>query len=384
MWRSVSIPLLLLAIACGGGRPDGRVREIRQAAPEPAGGRYVVAAPVAALALPASPSNLTLHGTALYVFMNRGGMAVFDVGDPASPTLTARFDASSFDLTAPGVPAARPHYFFSGTIDGDRLLVADRSRNLILVFDIAHPFAPRLTGAVALPGAPMQVVPYRNDWFVPLGGAGLARLTRPADFATTTTEKTIRVLAPDARPVLRQWDFVKAVAPYDDRWLLVADGYDGGLRMLDTTDSGRPRPVAGFQTGNSCDGVLPFGGFAAVNNRARGVLLVDLTDPARPFLLSHHCRWLGEALSCLDRWGGHGLLAGQRSGFVDVIDVQHPAEPVWLARLPTGRPVNCLTVGGPDGDLFFAGLEWPAYQYRRAQPENLQVWRLIRRGDGWN
>lgn len=355
----------LILLACNSGRPDGRLRSIREAAPAPRGGEYAVAEKVATVALPAFPVSFTINGAALYVFMNEKGIAVFDLKDPAAPALVNVVPAP------PPASRARLTYLHSGAVDAGEMFVADRAGDRILVYDVRDPLAPAYSRTIeTAAGPPMDILPAGDRLIAPMGGAGMIDLPRQAEGSA------------DALPMLKNWDYVKQAEFYPHafpaRWLLVADNYDGGLRVLDFADPRHPVERAAMQIGGFCDSLLAFDGFALLANRGRGMMIVDLADPARPYLLSLFNDNSDAWVSCLAKWGAHGVVAGQRFAYFDLFDVENPKTPLWLGRVPTERPVVCLEV---QGDLAYVGTQWPDYRQPGMQPETLQVWRLERRRD---
>ncbi|MBG8553334.1 LVIVD repeat-containing protein [Hymenobacter guriensis] len=98
------------------------------------------------LALSAAPYGLALAGTALYIATNDGKLHVYDVATPANPTLlgSAAGGSSPIDLAVAGTKAVLVNYDATG----------------VQIFDISNPAAPTLesTGP-ALPAAVAATVP---------------------------------------------------------------------------------------------------------------------------------------------------------------------------------------------------------------------------------
>ncbi|MFP2926792.1 LVIVD repeat-containing protein [Pyxidicoccus sp. 3LG] len=80
-------------------------------------------------------------GDALYVASSVSGLLVFDISNPAEPTLLR---------SLPGGPALNVHTVL---VDGDRLYAMAPSPNReTLIFDVATPTEPRLLGRYVIPG----------------------------------------------------------------------------------------------------------------------------------------------------------------------------------------------------------------------------------------
>lgn len=352
------LPALLgVATACDTKRADGRLRELETIEPPPRGEAYVTARRVAGLDLPASPRALVLNGDALYALCDTAGLFTFDVSDPPRPRLVHRLRAGM-----PGATGARPqHHFYEAMLDGDRLIVLDRHHGLLRL-DVSDPMAPRPDALIAIPGGQLtHVVRRAEHYLVSAAVEGLWQV--PVGFS-----------AEDApRRILPSYDHMKQSNVLDDRWLIVADNYDGGIRVHNLRGD-VVRPSAVYMAGSFCDAFELFGPMAVVANRARGLLFLDLTRPRRPRL---HARMRPTGwVTCLEPMGGERLLVGNSVGSIDLLDLRDPFAAQWLGRFHTRFWVDCIAVRG---DHVFAGLNVPFFRARERQPPRLIVLELTER-----
>jgi hypothetical protein len=231
----------------------------------------------------------------------------------------------------------------------------------LTALDLTDPLAPAVGWTLPIPGnAPIDIEPVDEGHYVAAGGAGLVWLPDP--------------LTSNTRPaaVLRNFDHVKQCVFYPPHYLLLADNFDGGLQVLDIRQPARPRPVHVFQLSGFCESLEAFDGFVVLGVRTRGLMVVNLEDPARPWLAAHFQSSQISAVKCIARWGRDRLLVGYQSGVVDVFDFSDLERPLWLGRIPMGAEVNCLAVRG---DLMIAGLRRrPGADPGRPQ---LQIMRLV-------
>jgi hypothetical protein len=356
------VPWLLAAcllVACGPtDRPDGSLR--RLAVVEPSrDGHYVVAHPLAQLALPGVPRNLLLDGPVLYAFLTQAGMATIDIGDVAAPRVSD---------VQPGIWGDSPddrHMYFTGLAEPGRLLVSDRFRQALAVFDASDPLHPRPDWELPMPGeGPIDIRRIGDAFYLACGGSGLFRI--PADFDRQTT----------VTPLLREFDTVKQSEFLPPDWLLLADNHEGGLQVLKLRDSSLPRPVHTFNTGSFVDSLVLFDGFAALANRNQGVAIIDLEDPARPFFAANFHTRENQRSTCIARWGERRAIVGASSGYFDVLDLADPRRPAWLGRISTRMFVLSLAIRG---DVVFVGLAAPPSTHPDRPAWQLRIYRLEER-----
>jgi hypothetical protein len=63
----------------------------------------------------------------------------------------------------------------------------------------------------------------------------------------------------------------------------VADGYAGGLQVIDVSDPANPQRVGGYDTSGEAQGVAVSGHYAYVaDGYAGGLQVIDVSDPANP------------------------------------------------------------------------------------------------------
>jgi len=319
------------------GPADGRLRRIgsfdlSQAAPRSVNLDYVGEIP-----LPDSAVSLAAGGPALYVSMAFGGLATFDLTDPRAPRLTDHLTGM------PDPRSGNGRLILSVLAEPGRLLVCDRLQGLS-IYDATDPLHPRPVWSRPFPGRspdqPISVTRVEDFYYVACGGGGLRVL--PIGF-------TLETESPNA---LDSVDYTRQSIFMPPHWLLVADTYDTGLQILDIADRARPRVVHYFRSMGFCDWVGVVGRRAVVLHRERGFTLINVEDPARPYLEAYHLRPpRGDYMvKCMEIWRDRYLLAGNRYNFIEVFDLAEPGRPRLDTRLTTPDEVNAMLLVG---DLLF-------------------------------
>lgn len=322
-------------------RPDGRMRAlppIRAAWPT----RFE-APPVSLVELPGSPIDIELVGGTLYAALATEGLVALDVRDPLAPAPFFRLEGLVDHEDKEGWIVVGTHAEASGS----RLYVFDRRKGITLL-DVSDPFRPvplwtrRLEGGFSDQAIDLTC---SEGWcYLACGGAGLR----------SSPESELAEGSPPA--VLAHFDHTRAATFFGPDRLLVADGFDTGMRVLDVSDPRRPRLVHTFATGQYCDDILPLGRHAILSNRSFGFLVLDMTDPDRPFVANHFSEGYRSEVKCAAIWRDRYLLTGNTRGEVDAFDMHDPARPEWVGRLLCPSEVRAMVVSG---DLLHVALWRP-------------------------
>ncbi len=197
--------------------------------------------------------------------------------------------------------------------------------------------------------------------YISAGGAGLVQAAADRIASATIARSPVSCIFP-----------TQAVL-YPPHWLLLADSYLGGLKILDVRDPARPVLVRQYQFSGSCDWIEVFDGFVVVNGRQCGLIALDMSDPARPFVLSYFMDGFN-TITCSTRWGERVSLSAPRPAPVDVIDLSDRRRPSWLGR--TALAPRCAR-SRVKGDILYAGLNRVASGDPRAPRDQLRVIRLV-------
>lgn len=345
---------LIFLSACDASRSAGNLREIHGAV-APTKGPYITFEPMAALHVAGVPRNLTLNGNALYSFQNEYGLTTFDIADPARPIVASHLEGK------PGRTTPGTHRYFAGLVDGGRLLAADRHRGLA-VLSLADPLRPRYLSTTPVPGnQPGHITKVNGTIYISAGGAGLTQAATDRIASSTVSRSPINCV------------FLSQAVFYPPHYLLLADSYLGGIKVLDIRDPARPAMVRQYQFAASCDWIEVFDGFVVVNGRQCGLIALDMSDPARPFVLSYFMDGFN-TITCSTRWGDRRLIVGASSGTVDVFDLDDPRRPLWLGRTALGAPIRSLAV---KGDVLYAGIDQVAYSDPARTANQIRAIRLI-------
>ena len=112
--------------------------------------------------------------------------------------------------------------------------------------------------------------------------------------------------------------------------LVIAGSMDSPMMgIVDATDISRPRKIANVDIGGPAVLVTlsPDGRRAAVATVSGAVKLVDLTDPAKPRVISQAYRFGGMAMAARFSPDGRKLAVGSETATVAVVDVSDPSRP---------------------------------------------------------
>jgi len=328
---------LLAAAGCADGPPDGSLRRLATPAAPYASGVTVLAEQVAVLQLPAPPRHLVLSDAALYVFLNRHGLATLDLSDPARPRLAHWLQGAMAN------DDQRGHHFLNGILEPERarLVVADRSQGITFI-DVSQPLAPRVERTIEFPGdLPTAILPDGNGYYVAGGGRGLFHL------AEGWSE------GGPIKPVLTDFDHVKDLRWLAPNLLVFSDHVQNGLQVLDVSRRDAPRALAVFSLRQYCDSLQVIGQMVALQVRELGVVLVNLEKPERPWIQSVLPTGGISSLTCMARWGEHRLLVGDTAGTIQILDLEDQARPCWVGRILARSSIACLETRG---DLLYVGL----------------------------
>ncbi len=325
------------------GRPDGRLRELPVAARTPPANPTVKMELVSEFQLPGSVLNMAVMGNALYAAMGFDGWEILDAADPIHPRAVERFEG----MVKPHDPKARVIVGFYPDEERHRLFVLDRIQGLS-IYDATDPLKPVFRGIKHLPGnyseRAISIARAGDNFYLSCGGAGLRSL--PVEFNEET----------ECPACLGHFDHTRQSIFHAPHWLLVADGCDTGLQVLDLASPSFPRLAHQFHIGTYCDQAVPLGNYAVLSNRSLGFTVMDMRDPEQPFIASRYIPASPVEFKSMVLWRSRflvvGALKGHTDGFLNVFDLKDPLHPVFEDILGASCEVNTLTLSE---DLVYAG-----------------------------
>lgn len=271
--------------------------------------------------------GLALRGQTGYLALNRGGLAVLDLSNPANPVEIG--------------PRRGGFNAYALARWQDRLALAVLGEGL-RVYDLADPSNPLETGRAAT--APSGSI---------AADRGLAWLTTSNQSPDTLLAYDLSGPGDPSRisATALPWSYVAALAVEGD--LLALAAYSQGLQFYDVSDPGTPQWLGEWTPeGRYISGVALQEGVAAVLDGTEWGLL-DVSDPAAPQPLHY------EALDPADPRPTSVLLAGQHVLIgtwegLEVWWIGDPAQPLQSATFPVPGGVSRLagragTVAGLGG-----------------------------------
>ncbi|RKH89277.1 hypothetical protein D7Y21_11265 [Corallococcus sp. AB045] len=209
-------------------------------------------------------------GDALYVASANSGVVVFDITNPASPQYVRSLPGGPIDV----------HTVF---VDGDRLYAMSPSPNgETLLFDVASPLEPQLLSRISVPreagsSYPHDAFAYQDRLYVN---------------HTRTGYVVMDVTRPDVTPVLGtyaftgQYSHANAVGTINGRTIAFEGGerFGAHLRVLDVTDPAKIRLIGEVKKRpqTSIHNMVLVGTRLYVAWYHEGVRVFDVADPAHP------------------------------------------------------------------------------------------------------
>ncbi len=324
-------------------------------------------------------------GRYAYLADGQAGMQVIDVRQPANPVRVGRADVPNFprsvrvegqyayvalstvpevqvvDISNPAAPAivgviAQQDEAEDTDILNDRLYVADRKGLQVfkLAFGRTQTLAwtgtanealgfdrPYALGAAASSGLPATVrvengpATYANGEITATGSGTVTMTAEQAGdeiYLPVRITRHFNVRRAETR-LLSQFDtpsFLKGLHIVGD-YAYLADGR--GVLILDVSDPAHPVHLSEYRVDSYCQGVWVSGNYAYLAAGDDGVHIIDVSDPANPVLAGHSAT--GNSASAVQVVGSIAYVANGSGGFV-VLDVGDPQSPKLLTRISTG------------------------------------------------
>jgi len=133
----------------------------------------------------------------------------------------------------------------------------------------------------------------------------------------------------------------------------VADGEDGGLRVVDVSDPANPTEVGFYDTPGYAYGVAVAGGYAYVaDGEDGGLRVVDVSDPTNPAEVGFCDTLENDSARDVAVVGEYAYVVGHRhflffdSGWLLVADISNPASPIEAGFYETPEIANGVAVAG--------------------------------------
>ena len=297
--------------------------------------------------------DIAASGSNVFVASNMAGVRVVDVSAPTNPTLVA---------TIPTPDAA-----FSVAVDGDLLFVGTRNDGGLTIYDVTNVATPVLLGSVVQPGAVFDLAvsgaraylcgdgdfglltivdvddPVTPDILASVPGGLGTELALDGDHVwTATTSGTHRIdVSNPLAPV------VELIVPSNTTSVAVAGSraYISTGFSLECYAIGAPlSPIGMVATAGGVTSMVASHQWAAFDDGAASLGILDLTNPANPTIVAHVD--VG-TVNDLARSGHHVFVATHGNG-VQIVDVSDPQIPVVVGSLATPAFPRHIVV---DGDL---------------------------------
>lgn len=239
---------------------------------------------------------------------------------PASPSVLQEPQRT---ITLPNILQPVSTFNTSGTAFGIFLAnhfvyVADGDNGLVII-DISAPAIPRLRGTIKTGGPAHGVLVAGSYAYVAIYQVGL---------------EVINIANPDhpfSVMILPTAGYTKNLAI--EGVMLYASNYQNGVLLVDINDPIHSH-VRGVYSDNDMliKDIAPFGDVAFVADAGRGLIVLDVSDPSKPTLITTK-KINGSAMG-ITRVGSMLFVANDAAG-IAVFDAHNPHMPILVATYPT-------------------------------------------------
>jgi len=267
---------------------------------------------------------IALQGQYAWVAQNFAGATLLDLSDPTSPTIVRRF-----------LPTELQPLHFQLVEQASALVMADRFRGLV-IWDVASPVQPTSLSELRLPGIATHVDVFAFNQrllaAVACGGEGLTL----CDITDLRTPKIVG-------RANRGTDYARRVKAVG-RLLLLADNFDGGLKVFGIRNSLELLPYYQVRIPGFCEAVTVTKDLVFCAYRTYGTAIFRLKNaPTNEMDLSLtptlelFCRlyrtkdYVRDVLPIADDF----LAVLNSEGGIDLYDVRVPRTPVLVSDFPT-------------------------------------------------
>ncbi len=284
------------------------------------GGSAICLNSLATIATGSQPVSVAVSGSHAYVVdQNSNTMRVFNISDPAAPTLTATIGTGS----APG----------SVAISGSHAYVVNFASATMQVFNISDPAAPTLSATIATGLWPFSVAVSGSHAYVVNNGSYNMMVFNISDPAAPTLSATIAT---------GLWPVSVAVSG-SHAYVVNSSSYN--MMVFNISDPAAPTLSATIATGSGPWSVAVSGSHAyVVNTSSNSMQVFNISDPAAPTLTATIATGWGPTAVAVS--GSHAYLVHSGSNSMMVYNISNPAAPSLSATIATGSAPWSVAVSG--------------------------------------
>ncbi len=272
----------------------------------------------ATIATGQNPYSVAVSGDHAYVVGSlNGGMMVFDISTPASPSLIATIAAGSLPLSV--------------AVSGEHAYVVDASNSNLMVYDVSTPASPSLSATIATgSGAGFVAVSDDHAYVVNYFSSNMMVF----DISTPASPSLSATIATGNGPY--------SVSVSGDHAFVVNSNSDN-MTVYDVTTPASPNLSATIATGDNPRSVAVSGDHAFVVNRSSNNMMVfDISTPASPSLSATIAT--GASPSSVSISGGYAFAVNEDNDNMMVFDISTPTSPSLSATIATGASPSSIVV----------------------------------------
>ncbi|MCB9184282.1 MAG: beta-propeller fold lactonase family protein [Flavobacteriales bacterium] len=274
----------------------------------------------ATIAAGANPVTVAVSGDHAYVVnASSNNMMVFNISNPASPSLSATI------ATGSGPRAV--------AVSGDHAYVVNASSNNMMVFNISNPASPSFSATIATGSSPNSVAVSGDHAYVVNTSSNNMMVFNISNPASPSLSATI---ATGLNP--------NSVTISGDLAFLVNYSSDN-MMVFDISNPASPSLSATIATGSHPYSVAISGDHAyVVNYSSVNMMVFDISNPASPSLSATIAT--GSLPRSVTVSGDHAYVVNASSNNMMVFNISNPASPSLSATIATGSfPVSVAVSG---------------------------------------
>ncbi|MCB9168881.1 MAG: beta-propeller fold lactonase family protein [Flavobacteriales bacterium] len=267
------------------------------------------------------PGSVAVSGNYAYVMnLDDNTMVVFDISDPASPSLNATIATGSYPVSV--------------AVSGNHAYVVNAYSNTMMVFDISNPAAPSLSATIATGTIPASVAVSGNYAYVVNFNGNNMMVFDISDPA-----------APSLNATIATGSYPASVSVSGNYAYVVNDG-SKTMMVFDISNPASPSLSATITTGSGHPAAVAVSGDYAyvLTNISDNMMVFNISDPAAPSLNATIAT--GSNPTSVSVSGNYAYVVNAFSNTMMVFDISNPASPSLSATIATGSNPKSVVVSG--------------------------------------
>jgi hypothetical protein len=269
-----------------------------------------------------NPDSVAVNASYAYVANTNGSLQIFNISNPASPSLVSTTATGGFGG-------------YAVAINGNYAYITGQNSNTLQIFNVSNPASPSLVSTTAtgiypynltVSGSYAYVVNFNSNAFQ------IFNISNPASPSLVSTTAT------GSAPI--------SVA-ISGSYVYVANLSSGTLQIFNISNPTSPALVGTANTGGNPTFVAVSGSYAYVAVESSNVLNVyNISNPASPALVGTAATATGGRPVSLAISGNYAYVTVVDSNTLQVYNISNPASPTVVGTAATGNYPESVAVSG--------------------------------------